>query len=112
MRRMERCVEYADFLQKGETTLYYVYILTNKNHSVLYTGVTNNLERRMYEHKNKLIEGFTSKYNVNKLVYYVHTSSIKSAIAYEKRIKGWSRLKKIQLINSINPDWIDLSEHW
>ena len=92
--------------------MYYVYILTNKNHSVLYTGVTNNLERRVYEHKHKLNEGFTSKYNVNKLVYFVCTSNIKGAIAYEKQIKGWTRTKKIRLINSLNPKWIDLSEKW
>ena len=92
--------------------MYYTYILSNKTNSVVYVGVTNNLERRIYEHKNKLIEGFTSKYNVNKLVYYVSSNDIKEAIAYEKRIKGWVRRKKNELIMSFNPEWKDLSEQW
>ena len=90
---------------------YYVYIMTNRS-KTLYTGVTNDLKRRVYEHKSKLVEGFTSKYNINKLVYYDETSDINSAIAREKQIKGWLRRKKIQLIESINPDWKDLSEEW
>jgi putative endonuclease len=94
---------------KGGSLLYYVYILTNKYNNVLYTGVTNNLIRRMYEHKNKQFKGFTSKYNVNKLVYYDYTENIESAISREKQIKGWSRQKKINLINSINPTWVDLT---
>jgi len=92
--------------------LYYVYILTNKSNKVLYTGVTNDLVRRMYEHKNKLITGFTEKYNVNKLVYFDQTSDVNSAIGREKQIKGWTRQKKMELINSINPKWIDLTEQW
>ncbi len=88
---------------------YYVYIITNKNNKVLYAGVTNNLERRMYEHKNKLIEGFSSKYNLMKLVYFEHTSNIESAIIKEKQIKGWVRKKKTDLISSFNPKWNDLS---
>ncbi len=88
---------------------YYVYIITNKTNNVLYTGVTNNLERRIYEHKNKLIKGFSSKYNLNKLVYYEITNDINSAIVREKKIKGGSRKKKIELINLMNPDWKDLS---
>ena len=92
--------------------MYYTYILSNKTNSVVYVGVTNNLERRIYEHKNKLIEGFTSKYNVNKLVYYVSSNDIKEAIAYEKRLKGWVRRKKNELIMSFNPEWKDLSEQW
>lgn len=92
--------------------MYYVYMLTNKTNTVLYTGVTNNLERRLYEHKNKLIAGFTSKYNVNKLVYYSSTSDINDAIAFEKRIKGWRRSKKNVLVETQNPDWKDLSETW
>lgn len=90
--------------------MYYVYILTNKFNTVLYTGVTNDLVRRVYEHKNKLVEGFTSKYNVNKLVYYDYTENVESAISREKQIKGWTRLKKIKLIESANPNWEDLSE--
>ena len=87
---------------------YYVYILTNWNNKVLYTGVTNNLERRMYEHQEKLIEGFTKKYNVNKLVYCEIFSSPHDAITVEKKIKGWTRSKKVSLIEKFNPTWEDL----
>ena len=90
---------------------YYVYILTNKSRT-LYAGVTNDLVRRVYEHKKKLIKGFTSKYHIQYLVYYETTSSIYSAIQREKQIKGWLRAKKIALIESTNPDWKDLSEEW
>jgi putative endonuclease len=78
----------------------------------LYTGVTNDLIRRVYEHKNKLVKGFTSKYNIQFLVYYESTSSIESAIEREKQIKGWLRARKIELIDSMNPEWKDLSEEW
>lgn len=88
---------------------YYVYIMTNENNTVLYTGVTNDLERRIYEHKNKLIEGFTNKYQVAKLVYYEITDDINAAIAREKQIKGWLRRKKVALIEGLNPSWNDLS---
>ena len=87
---------------------YFVYILSNRSNSVVYVGVTNNLERRLYEHKNGLFDGFTKKYNVHKLVYYEYTTDIKSAIAREKQIKGWRRSKKNDLINSKNPEWKDL----
>ncbi|KPL03126.1 MAG: hypothetical protein AMJ90_03995 [candidate division Zixibacteria bacterium SM23_73_2] len=87
---------------------YYVYILTNKS-KTLYTGVTNNLERRIYEHKHKSIEGFTKKYNLTKLVYYEIAEDVRSAITGEKQIKGWLRSKKIRLIESMNPQWKDLS---
>lgn len=87
---------------------YFVYLMTNKNNTVIYTGVTNDLKRRVYEHKEKLIDGFTKKYNVNKLVYFEFTSDINSAIQREKQIKAGSRKKKIDLINSINPEWKDL----
>jgi putative endonuclease len=90
---------------------YYVYIMTNKSRT-LYTGVTGNLLRRVYEHKNKLIKGFTSKYNIQYLVYYEMTSSIDSAIEREKQIKGWLRAKKIALVDSLNPEWKDLSDEW
>jgi putative endonuclease len=90
---------------------YYVYIVTNRS-KTLYTGVTSNLMRRVQEHKEKLIEGFTSKYNVHSLVYYESTSNVHTALAREKQIKGWLRAKKIALINSINPEWKDLSEEW
>ena len=81
---------------------YYVYILTNASRT-LYVGVTNNLERRMYEHKKKLVAGFTEKYNVTWLAYYEETPSIEAAIAREKQIKSWRRSKKVALIESANP---------
>jgi putative endonuclease len=87
---------------------YYVYLMTNKNNAVIYTGVTNDLKRRVYEHKEKLIDGFTKKYNINKLVYFESTNDVSSAIQREKQIKAGSRKKKIDLINSINPEWKDL----
>jgi len=88
---------------------YYVYIITNKYNDVLYTGVTNSLERRIYEHKNKLIDGFSKKYNLNKLVYFEQFMDVNDALSAEKRIKGWLRQRKIDLIESLNPDWNDLS---
>lgn len=90
---------------------YYVYIMTNKS-KTLYTGVTNNLVRRVLEHKQKRIQGFTSKYNINKLAYYEMTPDVKSTITREKQIKGWLRNKKIALIESVNPEWKDLSAEW
>jgi len=89
---------------------YYVYIVTNKNNSVLYTGVTNDLKRRVYEHREKLVEGFTRRYNVTKLVCFETCGDIEVAIAREKQIKGWSRRRKVELINSMNEDWRDLWE--
>jgi len=89
--------------------VYYVYILTNKHHNVLYTGVTNDLERRCYEHKEKKIKGFTQKYNVDKLIYFERFDSIDSAIAREKQIKGFSKEKKLALINKVNNEWKELS---
>ena len=90
---------------------YYVYILTNRS-KTLYVGVTNNLERRMYEHKAKGVRGFTSKYNLTRLAYFEWTSRIESAIAREKQLKGWLRNKKVALIESSNPLWKDLSQEW
>ncbi len=89
---------------------YYVYIITTQNNKVMYVGVTNDLARRISEHKNKLIDGFTKKYNVNKLVYYEHTTDVYSAIEREKQIKGWRRNKKNELVETMNPEWKDLSE--
>ena len=91
------------------THVYFVYILTNTHNNVLYTGVTNDLERRCYEHKQKKIKGFTQKYNVDKLIYFERFDSIDSAIAREKQIKGFSREKKLALINQFNKDWKELS---
>jgi putative endonuclease len=92
--------------------MYYVYILTNWNDKVLYTGVTNNLERRLYEHKNQLVGGFTKKYNVHKLVYFDYTQDVNSVITREKQIKGWTRAKKNNLVESANPKWEDLAAKW
>ena len=90
---------------------YYVYILTNSHRNVLYTGITNDLVRRVYEHKHHLDKGsFTAKYNVEYLVYYEVTSDVKTAIEREKQIKGWNRKRKNQLVESTNPDWLDLYE--
>ncbi len=88
---------------------YYIYILSSKT-GTLYVGVTNNLEKRVYEHKNKLIPGFTSKYNVNRLMYYQEFNHIDQAIEMEKKIKGWTRQKKIDLIKSMNPHIKDLAK--
>ena len=90
---------------------YFIYILTNLSNTVLYTGVTNNIKRRIFEHKSKLVPGFTYKYNVIKLVYYDIFSSIEDAISREKQIKAGPRKKKVSLINSINPKWNDLYQY-
>jgi putative endonuclease len=92
------------------TKSYYVYLLTNWNHRVMYVGVTNDLKRRIYEHKNKLMSGFTDKYKVNKLVYFEETGDIHAAITREKEIKKWRRDKKNGLVNQTNPRWQDISE--
>ena len=91
---------------------YYVYIMTNQHHTVLYTGVTNNLQRRVNEHKSGRGGGFTSRYRVNKLAYYEIHLDPTSAIAREKQIKAGSRRRKIELIEGMNPEWRDLSEDW
>lgn len=90
---------------------YYIYIMTNKRNGTLYVGVTNNLTRRVYEHKHKLVEGFTSKYGLDRMVYYEVFDDIRLAIAREKQIKGWLRVRKIALIESRNPDWNDLADY-
>ncbi len=89
--------------------MYYVYIMTNRHHNVLYVGVTNNLLRRVDEHKNKTLDGFTSRYNINKLVYYEATNDIRDAITREKQIKGWVRQRKNDLVSTTNPQWVELS---
>ncbi len=88
---------------------YYVYIMTNRS-KTLYVGITSALVRRVYEHKQKLLDGFTKKYNITKLVYFEDTNDVMAAISREKQIKGWLRRKKIALIESVNPNWKDLSE--
>ena len=92
--------------------MYCVYILSNWDDTVLYIGVTGNLPRRLYEHKNGLVDGFTKKYNIHKLVYYEHTNDVYSAISREKQLKKWRREKKNHLIESTNPQWRDLSLDW
>jgi putative endonuclease len=87
---------------------YYVYIMTNKNNTVLYTGITNDLKKRIYEHKEKLVEGFTKRYNIRKLVYYEIFKDVRSAILREKQIKSGSRAKKIELVKNMNSEWNDL----
>lgn len=93
-----------------EEKQYYIYIMTNFENGTLYTGVTNDLVRRVYEHKNKLVDGFTKKYGLDKLVYYEVIDSIEQAILREKQIKGGSRKKKLCLINNFNKNWNDLYE--
>ncbi len=90
---------------------YFVYIMASRSRT-LYTGVTNDIERRVYEHKHKLLYGFTAKYRIERLVYFEQTCDVNAAITREKEIKGWLRAKKISLIESINPAWEDLSEGW
>ena len=89
---------------------YYIYIMTNKTNTVLYTGVTSDLKRRVYEHKEKLVDGFTKRYNITKLVYHEVFEDIENAILREKQIKGGSRQKKNELVNSMNKEWRDLYE--
>jgi len=89
----------------------YVYILAGKS-ATLYIGVTNNLERRIVEHKQKLVPGFTATYNINRLVYFERYEDIRDAIAREKQLKGWKRTRKVALIERENPQWRDLSEGW
>lgn len=89
---------------------YYVYILTNKNNTTLYIGITNDLKRRIYEHKNKLVDGFTKKYYLVKLIYFEEYDDVLQSLSREKQLKKWSRIKKEKLINIVNPKWKDLSE--
>lgn len=91
-----------------EQKQYYIYIMTNFENGTLYTGVTNNLVRRVYEHRGKLVEGFTKNYDLTKLVYYEVADTVDAAIIREKQIKGGSRKKKLQLINNFNKNWDDL----
>jgi putative endonuclease len=90
---------------------YYIYIMTSPT-GTLYIGMTNDLRRRVYEHKHKLVEGFTKKYNVTRLAYFEETPDVRTALAREKEIKKWRRSKKIALVQTTNPKWQDLSEGW
>jgi putative endonuclease len=91
--------------------IYFVHLLASRSRA-LYVGVTNDLERRVFEHKHKLVRGFTAKYDVDRLLYFESTSNVLAAIAREKEIKGWRRSRKIALIESVNPSWQDLSSDW
>ena len=91
---------------------YYIYILTNHKNGTLYIGMSNDLERRVFEHKNKLIEGFTKKYGLNRLVYFEIYQYVNDAILREKRMKKWKRQWKIELIEEENPEWDDLAQDW
>ena len=88
--------------------MYYVYILTTKNNQMLYIGFTSDLQKRLYEHKNKMLDGFSKRYNINKLVYYEEYCDVEQAIAREKQLKGWTRLKKNTLVEKDNPSWDEL----
>ncbi len=90
----------------------YVYILSNRKRTVLYIGVTNNLQRRLYEHKNEIVDGFTKRYHIHRLVYFEEFNHIDQSIAREKILKGWRRDRKDALITSFNSEWNDLSEGW
>ena len=95
-----------------QNRVFHVYIMTNKRNTVLYTGVTNDLARRVFEHKNKLVEGFSKRYNIAKLVYYEEFNDSYNAILREKKIKAGSRKKKIELVEKANAEWRDLSKGW
>jgi len=107
--KKSRAMRRRNIGRKGEL-MYYVYILADKNDAVMYIGVTNNLKRRLYEHKNEQIEGFTKKYHVHKLVYYEEYSEVNDAIAREKQLKRWVRAKKNWLVETKNPNWDDWGE--
>ncbi len=115
MKAIHSSVDNAHSGPRGDSRAYskqyYLYIMASKSRT-LYIGVTNNLERRVHEHKQKLIEGFTKKYNVTQLVYFENTTDVREAIAREKQIKGWLRAKKVELIESVNLRWQDLSSAW
>ena len=91
---------------------YYTYILASKRNGTLYIGVTNDLVRRVHEHKNHIIKGFTERYNVNMLVYFEQTADIREALQREKQLKKWNRKWKLELIEKLNPEWEDLSKDW
>lgn len=90
--------------------MYYIYIVSNHKNNIFYIGVTNDLKRRAYEHKHKMLDGFTKKYNLGKLVYFEAFKDVSRAIEREKQLKKWSRIKKISLIETQNPEWLDFSE--
>ena len=91
---------------------YYVYILTNDWGNVMYVGMTSNIERRLYEQKQELADGFTKRYHVHKLVYYEQTNDAYAAVTRERQLKGWTRKRKNELVETVNPNWEDLSTSW
>jgi len=91
---------------------YYIYLLASKKNGTLYVGITNNLRRRIFEHKNKLIDGFTKKHGVDQLVYFEQHSDVRAALAREKSLKKWKRTWKLELVEKINPEWKDLSKEF
>lgn len=103
---------YLIFTARHMSRTYYVYILASQRNGTLYIGVTNDLERRAYEHKTKFNKGFTEEYNVNRLVYFEETDDVAEAIRREKQLKGWNREWKLALIENSNPNWLDLAEDW
>ncbi len=100
------------FLRRMRNHDYWVYILTNKHRTTLYIGITNNINRRLYEHRYGEVEGFTKRYHLNHVVWVEHFRNVNDAIACEKKLKGWRRSRKIALIEQTNPRWLDLSEDW
>ena len=109
---MLRCAHNDDFLKTNYMKKSYVYFMTNKNRTVIYIGVTSNLIKRVYQHKTKFYKGFTARYNCDILAYFEEFLDIKFAIEREKQLKSGNRNRKEQLINSLNPEWKDLSEGW
>jgi putative endonuclease len=107
---IEHHLDWRDRIMVDSKT-YYIYIM-NSPSGTLYTGITNDLRRRIYQHKHKLVKGFIQQYNIVRLAYFEETTDINAAIAREKEIKGWRRSKKIELIKSMNPQWKDLAEDW
>ena len=115
VRNLIHTFSWAHFIIESSAYMpksYYVYLLTNQNNKVMYVGMTNNLARRIYEHRHDLIAGFTSKYHVNKLVYFEETADVLAAITREKQVKKWRREKKNALVEAMNPEWSDLSLQW
>jgi putative endonuclease len=100
------------FLRRIRDHDYWVYILTNKHRNTLYIGITNNIQRRLYQHQSGDVEGFTKRYHLNRLVWLEHFRNVNDAIACEKKLKGWRRSRKIALVEQTNPRWLDLSDDW
>lgn len=97
---------------EAKVKLYYTYIMTNGRRTVLYTGMTNDIGTRVWQHKNKAVHGFTTKYNCDRLVWFTDFTEVTDAIAAEKRIKGWTRARKVAMIEEVNPEWDDLARDW